>query len=570
MHWTTPGSRSAPPSSYTWATTGLLHVGATIDFATAEPVEQGINPDTGEPFTSYAQDLDLAAMYEALDRIATPGGRAAALAELIKGGAEVALAELHALQKLAAAKPAAKAYARTAGDMVAVPFAGSEVTRRQWARDADLAAVEVDGEAVAARIGELPREVGKDGTGLWLYRDRSPLFSEGVARNEQLLLPNTARGYPQNPRDLPLTMVAPAALGDVDHRKSLHPDLRRLLNVTYAATGSVIWRDEEGGKLLATTKDGGRRDADASDATRWRNVNAVADSIRLYYRDKDGLDYIPVVRSEPLGDGTRIVSTPAWFNLRDGRFTLSAARHPARMTGAKHRTYADVVSAAEYWIARDFDTDSDQNTMLVPVRRAGPGRWSQRMSWSDVMIWLACQRWDRTDPKQEDAALRRYHRMIEGLKTAGYFRLGEAGPGDVMEFETSPKRGIKSGRSTPWLQFRATARFCEAARLAADQKWRSQPLLEWFLPPAAEMSTQDAKAAKELRKRRHALTPAVVSAALDAAGGNITKAEKALRVGGPRPGHYLGGVAAQNRPVSHPTNPVSHPTTSGEPSDNAR
>ena len=53
----------------------------TIDFATAEPVERGINPDTGEPFASYATD-DVSMADVA--RLQTPGGMAAACAVLIE------------------------------------------------------------------------------------------------------------------------------------------------------------------------------------------------------------------------------------------------------------------------------------------------------------------------------------------------------------------------------------------------------------------------------------------------------------------------------------------------------
>ena len=73
---------------------GRIGVGL-IDFATAEPIERGIDPDTGEPFASSVQDLD--PVLDALQRLRTPGGSAAVLAQMVEDGANVDPAELHAL-----------------------------------------------------------------------------------------------------------------------------------------------------------------------------------------------------------------------------------------------------------------------------------------------------------------------------------------------------------------------------------------------------------------------------------------------------------------------------------------
>ena len=79
------------------------------------------------------------------------------------------------------------------------------------------------------------------------------------------------------------------------------------------------------------------------------------------------------------------------------------------------------------------------------------------------------------DPKGTDAAQRRYRRMVDGMREAGYLNQSNAN-GDSVEVRASEKR---RGRS-PTLRFRATARFCEAARLAAGRKWRTTRLPDWL------------------------------------------------------------------------------------------
>lgn len=133
----------------------------------------------------------------------------------------------------------------------------------------------------------------------------------------------------------------------------------------------------------------------------------------------------------------------------------------------------------EYWLARSYDGELGTAPLLRPVQPSGPGPWVP-MRWYEVLELLSLDRFDRADRTARDTALRRYWRLVESLRTAGYMRHGAAGPGDVVECEASPRKGRKSGRSVPWLRFRATARFCEAARLASAGKWQTAGLLEWF------------------------------------------------------------------------------------------
>ena len=365
------------------------------------------------------------------------------------------------------------------------PYAASEASRRAWIPAADVTAINVDGKPLAARIQDARPKDALD----WLYVD-APEIVPDPGGNQ--MLPDPSFGvYPQNARDMPLTMVALRMLGDLDGRSALRGDVRTVLTVAYATTRAVAWADEEGARLLARTRTGGFRSPKSGDVQRWRDAVELADSMRLYYRDKYGRDYIRVLVADPYGYGRREIAPPAWFRERAGDpdaspgagmgWTLTGAAHPARQRGttASGTAYAHTIASMEYWLARSYDGEPGTAPLLRPVRLGGPGPWV-RMRWYEVLERLALDRFARTDAKARDAALRRYWRLVEALRRAEYMIHGDAGSGDVVECEVSPRMGSKSGRAVPWLQFRATTRFCEAARLATTGKWQTTGLLEWF------------------------------------------------------------------------------------------
>ena len=374
---------------------------------------------------------------------------------------------------------------RVAESATRQPYAASEVLRRAWYPTVDVTAILVDGEPLAARIQDARPKNALD----WLYVDDPKSVSDS---GSNLMLPDPSFSiYPQNARDMPLTMVALRMLGDLDRRRALRGDVRTVLTVAYATTRAVAWTDEEGARLLARTRSGGFRRPLPADVQRWRDAVELADSMRLYYRDKYGRAWVRLMVADPYGDGRTSISPPAWFRERAGDldaslgtgmgWTLTGAAHPARQIGttASGTTYAHVIASMEYWLARSYDGEPGTAPLLRPVQPSGPGPWVP-MRWYEVLELLSLDRFDRADRTARDTALRRYWRLVESLRTAGYMRHGAAGPGDVVECEASPRKGRKSGRSVPWLRFRATARFCEAARLASAGKWQTAGLLEWF------------------------------------------------------------------------------------------
>ena len=379
---------------------------------------------------------------------------------------------------------------RTAGGLIRLPYAATETVRRAWRPAAEVAAVEVDGEPLTARLLDARPDCAQD----WLYVDGP---DAGLDERGNLSLPDPSFSpYRQRARDMPITMVALRTLGAMDGRSALRGDVRTVLTVAYAATRPVVWSDDEGARLLARTGTGGYRRPEASDVRRWRDATDATDSIRLYFHDQYGRAWIRVAVADPFIDGRRKISPPAWFREQAGDpenvgagmgYTLTAAAHPARLHGQKPGPWQHVLANMEYWLARSFDGADGVAPLLVPVRPGGPGPWVA-MRWHEVLTLLALDRFDAQSRSGRDAALRRYWRIFTSFHKAGYMKHGEAGPGDVVEIKASARqrgegRQGKGRAQTPWLRFRATARFCEAARLADDGKWRSAGLLDWFGVP---------------------------------------------------------------------------------------
>ena len=410
--------------------------------------------------------------YRTLRRLTdTLGGRVAVLAEAVKRGVLVASSELHELQKLAAAKPAAEAKVRTAGGLVRVPTVGSELLRRQWTSDVEVATVEVDGEPLATRIPTAPIP-----TAAWVHHDGSPLFDSGVTGDDgQLRLPSIIEYKP----GYPLLMVARRQLTPYDYRKTLWADLRIAWVLLYSTTGPCRLDDWEGAALLARSKDGGFRRASTSDLQRWRALLDFVDGVRLLYRDPHGLiDWIPLGRAEPVGDGSRIISAPAWYREElEGlkRYTLTNTAAPARWSMDRQSAAREVVFAAEYLITTTYT--GGQAVMLSPDGRdrAGPGPWSEWYTWARVLSELAGQTVDTTGDTTR-MPRKRAARIIAALDAAKY-EMGAKHNGDVVEFELLPGKGSRGGR----LRFRATPRFVEASRLSKDPTgWHSTSLRAWI------------------------------------------------------------------------------------------
>ncbi len=407
-------------------------------------------------------------------------------------GSTAAPAYASADERIVRAEAPKDAKARTAGGSVRFPYVASEMTRRALRPcDAAIDSIEVDGEPLSARLGESQQQR------IWVHHDGHPLFDDGLTDAQGQLVMQGVTRFPQAPRDAPLIVVAQhnlaAHLGDhdrqssskdgIDYRKSVFHDLRILGWVTYASTRPIIWDDESGAGVLVTDENGAPRKPreDRGDFRRFRTVAEQGDGLKLYYCDEKGLvDFLRYIVVDPLGDGRRVISKPGWFTHNyQGGYTLSAEHHPNRRVGTK-QSYPHAVSSAEYYLARSYDGAGGVAPLLKPVRKGGPGPWTEKFRWSEAMACLLGQRWDPSDTGRNNRALRRFNRMADGLEAKGYTKRGEAGSGDTVEFEVSPSGGKDSGRRPRTIRFRATARGVEAARKAAAREWQSSPLLGHF------------------------------------------------------------------------------------------
>ena len=421
--------------------------------------------------------------------------------------------------------------------MTGMPYAASEVVRRLWLEDRAVTDVKLSGKPLIEHL-----DIGAiaDSMLRWLYADRFSLVdTSGVLR---LKLRSSSNIYPQDPRKGAVPMVA---WPGYDHR--LRKDLWLLLAVVYGSTKAIVWTEQEGARLLARNAGGGFRRPAADDIHRWHRLVEYAASIEIWYRDKRGDRFEKVVYRQQLTNNRVSIDKPAWYRRGGGQFTLTGAAHRARHVG-EGLQYQLLIGCMEYWLARSFDSDSDDKDvapLLRPTRgKNGPGPWAPAPSgrgtwweWHEVLeVLMAEPVIDRNDTKARVAAQRRYWRMVEGMRAAGYLSRRPAN-GDSVEVEASTRRrGV-----SPTLRFRAAAGFCGSARLAQDRKWSTTPLFDWVGMPESDATGPDAERVqrRDLRERRKALTLDVVEEAVKRNDGNVAKAERELDVGGSTPGDYL-------------------------------
>ena len=419
-------------------------------------------------------------------------------------------------------------------NMTRIPYAASEVLRRSWREDRDENEVELNGNPLADYLRVLPPGLPRRR----LYVD-SPTLVDSSGR----LRLNTSESrniYLQDARQRAVPMVAWPR-----YDSPLRQDLWLLLTVVYGSTSAILWTEEDGARLLARNKYGRFRKPEENDFERWRTLWVYAHHLEIWYSDKQGSRFVKVVYVYPLDNGLVSIDKPTWHSESEGRFTLIGAVHRARYVGER-RGYSRLIGCMEYWLARSFDGTPGVASLLRPARgKDGPGPWAPSPSggtdwWTsrEVLEVLLSEQVNKETP---NAARKRYRRMMDGLQAAGYLRRGAAGNGDAVEVETIPRRrGV-----TPTLRFRATARFCEAARLAHARSWSTTPLPDWLrLNDSADADITDTERTRrrELRERRKALTLEQVEEALRRCN-NKARAERELGVGGSgsEPGNYLRG-----------------------------
>ena len=421
-------------------------------------------------------------------------------------------------------------------NMTRIHYAASEVLRRSWREDRDANDVVLNGKPLTDYLSVVPPDLPRRR----LYVDRPTLVdSSGSLRF------NTGGGqniYPQDARQRAVPMVAWSR-----YDGSLRQDLWLLLTVVYGSTSAILWTEEDGARLLAHTEYGSSRRPTKADIERWRVLRVYAQYLEIWYSDERGGRFVKVAYVYPLDDGSLVsIDKPTWHSESEGRFTMTGAGHRARYVGER-RSYSRLIGCMEYWLARSYDGTSGVAPLLRPARgKDGPGSWAPSPSgatewwtWHEVLEVLLSEQVNKETPNAAAAARGRYRRMVDGMQEAGYTRRGAAGNGDSVEVETTPRRR----GATPSIRFRATARFCEAARLAQERSWRTTPLRNWLMlndSTAADITDTERNHRRELRERRKALTLEQVEEALRRCD-SMAQAERDLGVGGPEPGNYLRG-----------------------------
>ena len=428
--------------------------------------------------------------------------------------------------------------------MTRIPYAASEVLRRSWREDRDVPEVELAGKPLDEHLSIIMADPTSRRR---LYID-SPDLVNSVGG---LRLSTTTGGniYPQDARERPLPMVAWPGV-----ESSLLQDLWLLLTVVYGSTGAIVWTHKDGARLLARNAAGGLRGVAESDPARWHRLLVYANSIEIWFADKRGSRFVKVAYIYALDHGRVSIDKPTWYTESEGRFTLTGTAHRARHVGeGPRRAYSKLIGCMEYWLARSYDGTPGVAWLLRPDSSGnGPGPWAPAPSgktewwkWYEVLGVLLLEQVNREDSTDRAAALARYHRDVEGLRRAGYLHHGTRGNGDVVEVEVTPRRRGAS----PSLRFRATARFCEAARLAQDRTRSTAPLFNWLETNAAASTVTDGDSPQHraLLERRRALTWEGVEDTLRRCENNVARAERELQVGGTVPGNYLRGWLRRQR-----------------------
>ena len=435
-----------------------------------------------------------------------------------------------------------KAFISHVKGMTPMPYVGSETLRRPWQETIEVSKVNVHGDPLKGYLSVVPEPPLSQRR---LYVD-SPAMVNSLG-DLRLDFDEIGNIFPQDARVRKLSMVTlPAYHGWVCQ------DLWMLLAMVYGSTGAIVWTEEEGARFLARNEGGGTRKPAAADIKRWRTLITYARSIEIWSSSRRASRFVKLVYVYDLSHGRVSIDKPTWYSWREGRFTLTGAVHWARHIGERRR-YSRLIGCIEYWVARSYDGTSGVAPLLRPDSgKNGPGRWApapgdgltEWWMWHEVLEVLMLERIDKKDSNARKAALGRYDRIVKGLQAAGYLRHG-SGNGDAVEVETRAKKR----RVTPALRFRATTRFCEAARLSQDRKWSTTTLFNWARVPDSAAAGTDAERVhrQELRARRKGLTLEEVEETLRRCNNNVAKAESELGVGGSEPGSYLRGWLRRHR-----------------------
>ena len=354
-------------------------------------------------------------------------------------------------------------------DYVRRPRTVSRMLQAPWSQ-IGVETVEVDGQPMAVRFPDESVAFG---------RSRKRRIRRNYKPGAQI--PLALKGVRELHSDLRLS-----ALSALDGEPpALSGDVLALLSLIYATEQPLYMHETEIAAHLARSEDGGYRDPEKSDIRRaWE---AAAELYGLCITDPDGTGrWVNLATVEPFPMQQSIqFSRPEWARWPDvGQFTLTtqgglASR--ARVVAGSFATSGRIITGIETYAYTRFDGRPGIPELLRPERKGGAGPFFN-LSWREI-LQLGGYEWDRSDPKQTDAQLKRFHRTTDRMREAGYTVLdmhGEARAGDAIEL-VAVLRGGGRGRQ-PGLKLRTSARFCEAARKAilADGKgFETRSLADW-------------------------------------------------------------------------------------------
>lgn len=349
------------------------------------------------------------------------------------------------------------------------PAVISQAVRAAWRDERPLAAVEVDGEPMAARLRDIELKAAQPWPHERLHK------RQAQERKMRLLSPDQQMKMklpwmPAFPRDMRLAVL-----------EGLHPalanDVHAMMVLAHALNPPGIeLSPHEGAKLLARSLDGGFRHPKPKDVERFLDAALYLRLATIFYLDNQNLSmWREMADVKNLPNGNIVIGPPPW--MRGGRgdqWRLTAeggVAAKARVTAGKGGAAGRMVTGIEHRLTARWDGRPG----IAPDVRSKPGDAGDTVfvPWHEALHHRG-DAWDRTDAKEEKAAAERYRATMERIRAAGYFSPSPnprdtAPAGDAIEIVSLVRggRGREAG-----MRVRASARFTEAARLANKAEGR--------------------------------------------------------------------------------------------------
>ena len=355
--------------------------------------------------------------------------------------------------------------------LTAIPYATSEVMRRQWEPVGSIDAIEVDGEPIVTAISKLPGPFSRDYPAK-VYKPK------GTQGNLRLKLPPG-----RDNMEIPIPLIAYERFGS-DLRSALASDVAQLMSIAYTTNEPLILTVKDGASLLARSVNGKMRYSREADEQRFERAFACLHGMSGWVTDDHGIHrFYPLTTCDRFSDNRVSLAAASWARTRKaGRWTLTAGFGVAgqnRLKGNAHNNNIwRVIIGIEYYLARSpFVRGGEHKSVsqaLIPVNgKTGPGPW-QKLTWQGLMI-ISGDIWDLKDKDASSKAYKRFQKIRDSLKNRGYQTpsLNSKGShtGDTVEFHFGRNGTVYA---------RATARFVEGARKAQSHEWETVRLSEFL------------------------------------------------------------------------------------------